>query len=134
MRASYRLCAIYPTSSYAYRHVRNIYIYIILMLIYIAPTNRRRLADADPPVEELSQRIRNWDVAMTRLKTDQLLTELPTKRLLMKYAQGFVDRAEPSGNLQVGEWVDGVDGFVRACVGRWVSGVPASNTLLRGFT
>ena len=42
---------------------------------------------------------------MTRLKTNELLTELPTKRLLMKYAQGFVDRAEPPGNLQVGRWL-----------------------------
>lgn len=39
---------------------------------------------------------------MTRLKTDGIIAELPTKRLLMKYTQGFVDRANPSGNLQVG--------------------------------
>ena len=44
---------------------------------------------------------------MTRLKTDELLAELPSKRLLMKYAQGFVDRAEPPGNVQVGGWVGG---------------------------
>lgn len=62
---------------------------------------RKKLADADPPPEELLQRIRSWDVAMTRLKTENLLAELPTKRLLMKYAQGFVDRADPPGNLQV---------------------------------
>lgn len=38
---------------------------------------------------------------MTRLKTDGLLTEMPSKRLLMKYTQGFVDRADFPGNLQV---------------------------------
>lgn len=38
---------------------------------------------------------------MTRLKTDGLIAELPTKRLLMKYTQGFVDRADPPGNVQV---------------------------------
>lgn len=39
---------------------------------------------------------------MTRLKTDGMMAELPTKRLLMKYTQGFVDRANPPGNLQAG--------------------------------
>lgn len=63
---------------------------------------RTALANADPPAEELVQRIRSWDVTMTRLKTDGIVTELPTKRLLMKYTQGFVDRANPPGNLQVG--------------------------------
>lgn len=62
---------------------------------------REMLADADPPVEELAQRLRSWDAAMTRIKTDGLLAELPTKRLLMQYAQGFLDRANPPGNLQV---------------------------------
>lgn len=62
---------------------------------------REKLADADPPVEELAQRLRSWDAAMTRIKTDGLLAELPTKRLLMQYAQGFVNRADPPGNLQV---------------------------------
>lgn len=62
---------------------------------------REKLADADPPVEELAQRLRSLDAAMTRIKTDGLLAELPTKRLLMQYAQGFVDRADPPGNLQV---------------------------------
>eukprot|EP00752_Nemacystus_decipiens_P011884 g10537.t2 len=61
---------------------------------------REKLADSDPPVEELAQRLRSWDAAMTRLKTDGLLAELPTKRLLMQYTQGFVDRADPPGNLQ----------------------------------
>lgn len=63
--------------------------------------DREELADADPPVEELAQRLRSWDAAMTGLKTDGLLAELPTKRLLMQYTQGFVDRANPPGNLQV---------------------------------
>lgn len=63
--------------------------------------DREKLADADPPVEELAQRLRSWDAAMTRLKTDGLLAELPTKRLLMQYTQGFVDHADPPGNLQV---------------------------------
>lgn len=62
---------------------------------------RMKLADADPPFEELLGRIRSWDVAMTRLKTTELLAELPTKRLLMKYTKGFIDRANPSNNLQV---------------------------------
>jgi len=62
---------------------------------------REQLADADPPVEELERRIRSWDAAMTQIKTDGLLAEFPTKRLLMQYVQGFVDRANPPGNLQV---------------------------------
>eukprot|EP00903_Cladosiphon_okamuranus_P019664 g18076.t2 len=61
---------------------------------------REKLADADPPVEELAQRLRSWDDAMTRLKTEGLLAELPSKRLLMRYTQGFVDRADPPGNLE----------------------------------
>lgn len=60
-----------------------------------------KLADADPPSDEIVGRIRRWDMAMTKLKTAELLAELPTKRLLMKYTQGFVDRADPPGNLQV---------------------------------
>lgn len=60
-----------------------------------------KLADADPPSEEVVGRIRRWDMAMTKVKTTELLAELPTKRLLMKYTQGFVDRANPPGNLQV---------------------------------
>lgn len=64
--------------------------------------DREKLADADPPLEELSHRIRNWDVVMTSIKTEELLAELPTKRLLMRYTQGFIDRADPPGNLEVG--------------------------------
>lgn len=63
--------------------------------------DREKLADADPPVEELAERLRSWDAALTRLKTDGILAELPTKRLLMQYTQGFVDRADPPGSLQV---------------------------------
>lgn len=62
---------------------------------------REKLADADPPTEELERRLRSWDAAMTQIKTDGLLAELPTKRLLMQYVQGFVNRADPPGNLQV---------------------------------
>lgn len=62
---------------------------------------RETLADADPPIEELGRRLRSWDAAMTEIKTKGLLAELPTKRLLMQYVQGFVDRADPPGNLQV---------------------------------
>lgn len=62
---------------------------------------REKLAHADPPVEELALRLRCWDTAMTNIKTEGLLAELPTKRLLMQYVQGFVDRADPPGNLQV---------------------------------
>lgn len=62
---------------------------------------REKLADADPAVEELARRLRSWDAAMTQVKVDGLLAELPSKRLLMQYAQGFVDRADPPGNFQV---------------------------------
>lgn len=62
---------------------------------------REKLADADPAVEDLARRLRSWDAAMTQVKVDGLLAELPTKRLLMQYAQGFVDRADPPGNFQV---------------------------------
>ncbi|CAM9977150.1 unnamed protein product [Scytosiphon promiscuus] len=61
---------------------------------------RKILADADPPVEELAWRVGSWDTAMTRIKTNGLLAEFPTKRLLMQYAQGYIDRADPPGNLQ----------------------------------
>lgn len=40
---------------------------------------------------------------MTQLKSDDLLSEFPTKRLLMRYTQGFVDGADPSSDLKVGE-------------------------------
>lgn len=63
---------------------------------------RRKFADADPHTEELFRRIISWGKAMTRLRTYGLLAELPSKRLLMKYTQGFMDRADPPGNLQVG--------------------------------
>lgn len=69
---------------------------------YVDVAFRQNMADSDPPAEELLQRIRSWGAAMTRLKTEELLAELPTKRLLMRYTQGFVDRADPPGNLQVG--------------------------------
>ncbi|CAM9096355.1 unnamed protein product, partial [Hapterophycus canaliculatus] len=62
---------------------------------------RKKMAHADPPVEELAWRLRSWDTAMTRIKTDGLLAELPTKRLLMQYVQGFFDRSDPPGSLQV---------------------------------
>ncbi|CAN0309460.1 unnamed protein product, partial [Ectocarpus sp. 12 AP-2014] len=61
---------------------------------------REKLADADPAVEDLARRLRSWDATMTQVKVDGLLAELPTKRLLMQYAQGFVDRADPPGNFQ----------------------------------
>ncbi|CBJ26303.1 Hypothetical leucine rich repeat protein [Ectocarpus siliculosus] len=61
---------------------------------------REKLADADPAVEDLARRLRSWDAAMTEVKVDGLLAELPAKRLLMQYAQGFVDRADPPGNFQ----------------------------------
>lgn len=62
--------------------------------------DRVRLADADPWPGELLRRIRGWDVAMTELKTTDLLAELPTKRLLMKYTEGFVAQADPPDNTQ----------------------------------
>ncbi|CAM9104826.1 unnamed protein product [Discosporangium mesarthrocarpum] len=61
---------------------------------------RVKLADSDPPKDELKQRIHNWDSVMTKLKTDELLAEFPCKRLLVKYVQGFVMRAHSAGGLQ----------------------------------
>lgn len=59
------------------------------------------LADADPSPGQLLQRIRSWDTAMTQLKTAELLAEFPSKRLLMKYTQGFIIRADTPGDTQV---------------------------------
>lgn len=50
---------------------------------------------------------------MTELKTDGLLAELPSKRLLMKYTQGFLDRADHPDNLQVGIMKVSFNGAIR---------------------
>lgn len=59
------------------------------------------MADADPSPGELLRRIRSWDIGLTELRTAELLAELPTKRLLMKYTKGFLTGQESHGNLEV---------------------------------
>ncbi|KAH8092953.1 hypothetical protein JL720_5123 [Aureococcus anophagefferens] len=48
---------------------------------------RRAYGDPDPPEQELQIRLRSINQVLTSLKTDELLLELPSKRLLMKYVE-----------------------------------------------
>jgi len=44
-----------------------------------------QMMSPDPPIFALLQRIRAFDAVMTLLKSEDLLVELPSKRLLCKY-------------------------------------------------
>jgi len=46
---------------------------------------RFELAAPDPPIFKLLQRLRAFDAVMTLLKAEDILLELPSKRLLLKY-------------------------------------------------
>ena len=46
-------------------------------------------ATPDPPLEKLMRRLRALDPAMTKLKTEELLLELPSKRLVLRYLDAF---------------------------------------------
>ncbi|CAM9295176.1 unnamed protein product [Chrysoparadoxa australica] len=63
-------------------------------------TLRHKLMSPDPTASELVTRIRDWSSILTKVKTEELLQELPTKRLIMQYVEGWMKRAMPPGNMQ----------------------------------
>jgi hypothetical protein len=60
---------------------------------------RSRLQIPDPPAAELFERLRALSSTFTKLKTDDLLKELPTKALLASYVAHFCHPSELERDL-----------------------------------
>jgi hypothetical protein len=80
---------------------------------------RLYMAAPDPLLSQLSHRIKSLDKAFSDLRTHELLTELPSKRLLLLFARAFTERtiqAQLSAHFSVARNVEDISKYFKNLV------------------